>query len=259
MPDMSNLDKKFNECCFTLSQEDISEFDKKDNGAITNVIAGIDDHCFGVRLCESHLGLAADMFYINGYQGLRGDIINLNDTDYFALLLRFCALLSENYRDLDALDAFNTFQKKLRVFLEKLGFFTTTNLELKKFAGQNVTMMSLSHKGIFKLEFIEKTEYYRSFFGGIFKTDPITGKEYVYLMVNTDTSLIKIGTSKNPVYREGTLHSKEPSIHLIAIWEGDKRVERMLHNKFQTKRVRGEWFRLTLSDLAALEAVMNNL
>ena len=254
-----DLDDKFFECCFTLSEEDILTLDKGDNGAITNVIAGIDHHCFGVKLYDDHLGLAVDMFYINGSAGLKGDIVQLSlaDSNYFALLLRFCVVLANEYADLNELDAFNTFQKKLRGFLEKLGFFTTTNLELKQFKGQSIIMMSSSKRGVFKLEFIDKTEYYRSFFGDSFATELIVDRDYVYLMLNVQTSLIKIGTSKNPGYRERTLHSQEPEIHLIAKWCCPKQIERKLHAKFKHKSSHGEWFRLNLSNLAEIETFMN--
>lgn len=260
MTTLEVLEKKFQKCCCTLDMNDILFFDKDDNGQINNVIAGIDLHCFGARRYDDHLGLAADLFYINGNRPVKGDIIaelNLQDQDYFALLLRFCVLLSRSYQGVDAIDAFNTFQKKIRGFLEKRGFFTTTNLELKQFKGQSVVMVSLAERGIFKLEFIDKTQYYRDFFNNIYATEVVAEQEYVYLMVNNDTSLIKIGTSKNPVYRERTLHSQEPSINLIAMWCCGKNIERKLHSKFRSLRVRGEWFRLTIPDLAELEAFMD--
>ena len=73
------------------------------------------------------------MFYINGVKQLKGDIIHLKliDADYYGLLLRFCAMLSDDYPDVNFVDAFNTFQQKLRGFLEKRGFFTTTSQEVK--------------------------------------------------------------------------------------------------------------------------------
>jgi hypothetical protein len=100
---------KFNSCSFTLSKEDILQFDLEDNGPINNVMAGIADHCYGVKLYDDSHGLMAEMFYING---LKGDIIQLNlkDPDYYELLLRFCVLLANEYAKVDALDAFNTFQ-----------------------------------------------------------------------------------------------------------------------------------------------------
>jgi len=260
MVEADPTEDKFYSCCFRLSKEDILKLEKEDNGPINNVIAGISRHCYGVRLYDDHHGLSADMFYISGVKELKGDIIELNlrDANYFEMLLRFCVLLADDYGDIDALDAFNTFQQKLRGFLEKLGFFTTTSLELKRFKGKNAVMMSSAARGIFTLDLIDKTEFYRDFFNNISEQEIQKGKEYVYLMVNTDTSLIKIGKSNNPGYRERTLHSQEPTIHIIAIWCCSREVEKKLHTKFHNKRVRGEWFRLTIADLTEIEKFMTN-
>jgi len=257
-PDLT--EDKFNACCFTLSEEDIRKLDKEDNGPINNVIAHIARHCYGAKLYDDHLGLSVEMFYVNGIRQLKGDIIQLDlkDADYYQLLLRFCVLLSTDYLEVNALNAFNTFQQKLRGFLEKLGFFTVASHELKQFKGQNVVMMSPASRGIIKVDFIDQTEFYRNFFNNIFDQKIEKEKKYVYLMVNTDTSLIKIGKSNNPLYRERTLHSQEPSVHLIALWCCNQQVEKKLHVKFSNKRVRGEWFRLTIPDLAEIEKFMNN-
>jgi hypothetical protein len=258
MTETDILVQKFNNCCFTLSRDDIVAFDKSDNGPINNVIAKIERHCFGTKLYDDRLGLTAEMFYINHDISLKGDVIRIdvNDQDYFQLLLRFCVLLSNDYSEVDALDAFNTFQTKLRGFLEKRGFFTVTSLELKQFQGKNGIMVSSSERGIFKLDFIDKAQFYRDYFNNNYKCEISANKEYVYLMLNSDTSLIKIGTSTNPKYRERTLHSQEPSIYLIAVWCCKSDVETELHRKFSHKRVRGEWFRLTLYELKEIEDFM---
>jgi hypothetical protein len=189
---------KFNNCCFTLSRGDILDFDKSDNGPINNVIARIERHCFGAKLCDDQFGLTAEMFYINSDNSLKGDIIriDINDQDYFQLLLHFCVLLADSYAEVDALNAFNTLQTKLRGFLEKRGFFTTTNLELKQFEGKNAVMMSSSERGILKLDFIDKAQFYRDFFNDTYKNEIAERKEFVYLMLNSDTSLIKMGLAK---------------------------------------------------------------
>lgn len=251
---------KFHRCCFRLEKPDILKLDSEDNGPINNVVAGIADHCYGTKLYDDDHGLLAEMFYINGEQELREDIIRLDlkDSDYFELLMRFCILLSESYEKVDAIGTFNTFQQKLRGFLEKQNFFTVTSLELKQFSGQYSVMMSSAPRGIFKLDLIDPKEFYQDFFNNIVNQTVEKGKEYVYLMVNTDTALIKIGKSIDPLYRERTLHSKEPSVCLVAMWCCDQQIEKELHLKFAHKRVRGEWFRLTISDLTALEKFMND-
>jgi hypothetical protein len=258
MTDALLNEDKFFDCCFRLETADIIKLDQEDNGPINNVVAGIATHCYGTKLYDDEYGLMAEMFYINGRGQLRGDIIQLQvkDIGYYGLLLRFCMLLADDYEEVDALAAFNTFQQKLRGFLEKLEFFTVTSLELKPFSEQNAIMMSSASRGIIKLDLIDPKEFYRDFFGNIADRPVEKGKEYVYLMVNSDTGLIKIGKSINPAYRERTLHSQEPAVHLIAMWCCGKQVEKELHKMFIHKRVRGEWFRLTISDMTTLEKFM---
>ena len=258
---MTNIDilyEKFSKCCFMLSEEDILQLNEHDNGPINNVIERINQQCFGVKLYDDKYGLTAEMFYVNNNSCLRGDIIRLeiNDPHYFQLLLRFCVLLSDEYLNVDTLDAFNTFQVTLRGFLEKSGFFTVTNLESKQLEGKSAIMICQSPRGILKIELIDKAKFYRDFFNNNFDCETITGSDYVYLMLNTDTSLIKIGNSKKPKYRERTLHSQEPSIHIIAKWLCSKEVEKKLHDKFNHKRIRGEWFRLTFKELKEIEGFM---
>jgi len=72
---------------------------------------------------------------------------------------------------------------------------------------------------------------------------------YVYLMVDTTNNYHKIGISNNPTYRERTLQSEKPTIELIAkkpfpSRQIAKSFESALHNTFDNKRLRGEWFKL---------------
>lgn len=258
MEHSDNIPKRFNEVSFTLSREDILKLDEADNGSINNAISRINRNCFGVILFDDEKGVATEMFYINYDHELKGDIIclDINDPDYFQLLLRFCIMLSYAYDNIDAINAFNIFQTKLRSFLEKRGFLTTTTLELKRFKGQHALIMGISPRGFKNITLIDRVEIYRNFFNNNFDTPQLVDKEYVYLMLNDDTSLIKIGTSKKPGYREKTLHSQEPNIHIIALWCCSKAIEKELHKKFDKKRVRGEWFRLTFSELKEIEDFM---
>lgn len=78
---------------------------------------------------------------------------------------------------------------------------------------------------------------------------------HIYLMLNQIDGLFKIGRSLNPEYRERTLQSQMPSIIKIFIspltFQGN---ENKLHRIFSEKRVRGEWFRLTESDVEFIKS-----
>lgn len=68
-----------------------------------------------------------------------------------------------------------------------------------------------------------------------------------YLMHDSNTGYTKIGMSVNPRQRERTLQSEKPTITLFRVC--DTLVEKKLHSIYAAKRVRGEWFDLTESDI----------
>lgn len=68
-----------------------------------------------------------------------------------------------------------------------------------------------------------------------------------YLMRDANICLTKIGKSKNPQQRERTLQAEKPTISLFAI--SDKDVEKELHQKYASKRIRGEWFSLSEDEI----------
>lgn len=258
MYNLEQLLNRFDEITFSLSKEHIFEFDKIDNGPIHNVIKKIERHCYGARLFENSKEIIVEMFYVNNDKELQGDLIRLNieDENYFHLLMRFTEMLSQKYRDVNAISAFNTFQNKLRTFLEKLNFFTITTLELKAHKVESGVIISNAPRGTKKIILINHADFYRLFFNNNYKNQEVENSNYVYLMVNSDSGYIKIGNSKYPRYRERTLHSQEPKISIIAKWCCDKTVEKQLHEKFKHKRVRGEWFNLQLVDLKQIQEFM---
>lgn len=71
-----------------------------------------------------------------------------------------------------------------------------------------------------------------------------------YVMYDELSDLYKIGASKNIEFREQTLSSQIPKIKTILYLDSNK--EKMLHNLFKDKRVRGEWFKLDSDDIITL-------
>lgn len=85
---------------------------------------------------------------------------------------------------------------------------------------------------------------------------------FVYLMHDTTNGFYKIGISNNPEYREKTLQSEKPTIELVCCKEYPIRsiaeaFESALHKVFSNKRIRGEWFTLTESDVMILKKTLN--
>jgi len=79
---------------------------------------------------------------------------------------------------------------------------------------------------------------------------------FVYTMVSRRTGFIKIGFSKSPEARERTLQSQDPMLEILRTWPGCMATEKFLHQHFAAKRVRGEWFSLSKSDLKTLNSLV---
>jgi hypothetical protein len=67
----------------------------------------------------------------------------------------------------------------------------------------------------------------------------------------TDGILYKIGKSTNIKRRFETIQGSNPSIKLIFMCDYD--FEHQLHERFKAKKVKGEWFDLSISDIEAIK------
>lgn len=79
-----------------------------------------------------------------------------------------------------------------------------------------------------------------------------TAYGFVYLIHNATQSTYKIGKSKDPVKRLSQLRTSSPDeIAIVCTIETSDmdRLEGELHQHFADKHIRGEWFRLTPSDV----------
>ena len=79
---------------------------------------------------------------------------------------------------------------------------------------------------------------------------------FIYVMIDKNTGMYKVGRSVKPQFREKTLQSEKPTIELLFTHRGTHADERHLHAQFHTKRVRGEWCALDANDLAYIKDYM---
>jgi len=81
---------------------------------------------------------------------------------------------------------------------------------------------------------------------------------YVYIMFDRNTGYYKLGRSKNPKVREKTLQSEKPTIEMLHCFSAINLDEKNLHLIFKEKRVRGEWFDLSGSDIQNIITYFNS-
>jgi hypothetical protein len=84
-------------------------------------------------------------------------------------------------------------------------------------------------------------------YGALSKKEP--KETFVYVMIDKNTGLYKIGRSVKPEVREKTLQSEKPTIELMFSNKGLSSDEKNLHQHFSHQRIRGEWFNLNYMDL----------
>lgn len=266
MTDISDIipkiDSYFDEHCFQLDRETIYEMNKQDSGAINNVIAFLEPHCYGIQVYDE-INFDYMIFYINNEDGLKGLGLELSlkmNLDIRTLYtIEFSKLLVCNYPHIDLVETFNTFQTQARSIFEKLNFHTMGNEVLSHIQDRSCSIIVAGKRGVIKFPTMEKVELYRWFFNenkDVVYVDNSKIKK-IYLLLDSKNNLIKIGQSYYPDLREKTLQGISPKWDLITTWIAPVAEELALHKMFQEKRIRGEWFKLNFSDLQKIKEYMN--
>ncbi|TCI90025.1 GIY-YIG nuclease family protein [Tenacibaculum sp. M341] len=243
---------KYPENIYYIERDEIIKISNWDNAQVGNVVRGLCKECY-IIISEDELKTVR-FDYINGENDLtgRGIQIDFGKSYFYDELLLFSFYLSKEFQKNDPIGIYNTYSQYFRTILEQNGYFTITSHEASKYQKGFL----IGKQKIEVIKSIEKRDFLKNFLK-VNKIEIKEGKTYLYLMLNEDTNLFKIGYSKNPIFREKTLQSEEPNIFTIKIWECDKNIETKLHKLFNNKRVRGEWFNLNIEDLTILNEEMN--
>jgi hypothetical protein len=81
---------------------------------------------------------------------------------------------------------------------------------------------------------------------------------YIYLMEDLRNKPFKIGKSKTPGKRERPLQSEVPQIVMRFSIPAEEAREKELHERFDAKRIRGEWFELSQDELMWLVSFLKS-
>ncbi len=258
---MSKVQKKIKEYIEQhfgyLSVNQIDHLNECDGGTLNNVIVGLESHCVGLILFDDGLDENYCLYYVNGNKGLSGMAINLtiyenlrNEITYV-----FAKIVSDEYtEDTELINLFNTFQHQTKTLLEKLDILTYGN----ELVGKGATIVVKDKAGIAYVPVLNKIEAFKSLFkeSNLALIQDHNKINKIYLMHNPRNGLTKIGRSCAPKAREKTLQGEDPQTQIIAQWIAPLSKEKELHNKFDTKRERGEWFNLKIRDLIEIKQTM---
>lgn len=256
------IQKYFDKNFHRLDEKAINALDKHDNGSINNVINNLEEKCYGVHLLDDKDFFDYYIFYIDGKNDLSGVglylSLNLDTNTRTNYTIEFCKFVNYYYPHIDIVDTFNAFQIQTRTIFEKIGFFTIGN-EIDEIKGISYTFLVKGKLGIIKFPTLDKITLFRWLFNEnkeVVNIDTSKTKK-VYLLLDTLNNLIKIGQSFYPNLREKTLQGINPNWFLITTWIAPISEEKYLHNRFESKHKRGEWFDLSFSDLKEIKEYMN--
>lgn len=253
------IQQYFDKNLYKFGLEQIQKLSEKDNGPINNVIANLKEFCFGLQLYDDYDYM---IFYIDNKIKLSGYglylSIKLDLVTRTNFTIEFCKILNEEYPHADIVETFNTFQDNTRTAFEKIGYFTVGNEFDKITNNKSFIGIASGLKGVLKFPMMEKLSLYRWLFDenqDSIEIDNFKTKK-VYLLLDSNNNLIKIGQSYTPDLREKTLQGISPYWDLITTWVAPVAEEKNLHKMFDSKRKRGEWFNLNFPDLKQIKQYM---
>ncbi len=254
-----NPNKFFLDNYYNIAQEDLISLNNKNRtDGLIRFFSGIENYVFGafVPVDDSSDLEVVHLFYAQHLREFESFAIPvpLDYSEANELVFVFAREITLLNTEHDIFNVFNTLQHFRESSLEGLGYFTFNPFKTPK-GGILITAGQLIAP-VWKLE---RIDFLRDIFKDIIDKEHLDPQNKIYLMVDNTTGYIKIGKSKNPKYREGTLQSKQPETHLIAIWTAPSKIEKELHSKYSHKRKRGEWFHLTIEELDEIKLFMNSL
>ncbi|MEQ8582359.1 MAG: GIY-YIG nuclease family protein [Marinoscillum sp.] len=259
---MIDRNSYFNEHYYNFSEDAIYDLNKQDNGSINNVISRLRKSCFGVFIYDDKDPIEFMLIYIDSSKKLVGYglvlSIDLEIHDRTILVIEFCKLISTQFPELDIIEMINTYQTQSRSAFEKMGFITFGN-EVNNLPKGTVAIPPPYSKGLLTFPTFNKLDIYRWYFNETPNEITIdeTKVKKVYLLLDSNNNLIKIGESYDPKIREKTLQGINPDWDIITTWIAPVSEERRLHKLFSHKRTRGEWFKLNFNDLAIIKKEMS--
>jgi hypothetical protein len=261
---MSEIEELFEQRLYQFDEDTIIKLNESEfRTELNNVIVKRHKQVYSLSIVkdlEDSQDIEFNLSYItNTNNVLEGKVLKLFLSDTSKrdkLTFLFAKYLSQEYKNLDFIDVFNTFQEKISSVFERYGYFIINPWHFKEYLENDPMVFVKGKKGIIPVIMFNKLDYYKHYFHDIKRPEPDGNKNYVYLMFNVDTNSTKIGFSKNPYNRERTLQSKDPNVFLLAAWKAPKSVEKQLHKKFDRKRIRGEWFSLSIDDLISIKQIM---
>lgn len=257
--------KDFENRIYFISEETIIDYlNNSKNPELNNVVEGFEKYFYGIILSNQYTLEAYSLVFITNEIELKGIILEsgrfLKDRDL--LTLKYCKIIEQEFSNLNQLITFNTFQSKITQLFETFGILCIP----EKILNLKSASIVLPHhkKEIDHIIRIDIWEIYKSYFSRDEYSPNQYGLEKVYLMYDRRLDRVKIGKTKNLLNKrlkevsEATKRANNPLIEYLTAWIAPPCLEITLHEKYKSKRVRGEWFDLRAADLEEINLFTKN-
>jgi len=199
---------------------------------IQELIEGNKTSAFGIYIADKNITNEFDFYYVTKKYGkIEGLTLRLNS----------------------AIDWLSRYSLINQFAYELYDIFSFHNIQVIKQSLERHEMIYYDKQGLtYESPYTQSTDFWKMKTTPLF-VEPDGKKQFVYLMKNLRNGLYKIGRSKNPYIREKTLQSEEPEVQLITFRNAPPKAETELHRKYADKRIRGEWFELSLDEVKTAE------
>lgn len=252
------IKKYVEENAYLLDEDTILKWNCEPMNTLTlnNVIIGIEPHCFSMFMNENKEN-TYNIYYVNNTKSLTGMLLEVQLEYKYRneAIFIFSSEISSKYgSDTTLIEIFNTFQHFFKSIFESQGYFTY-NDEFDEYT--NPILILKGKKGAIQVPFYSMKKEFKKIFEMDIEIVKLIEGNKIYLMYNDTNGLVKIGRSINPSTREKTLQGEAPKTEIIALWNAPIQAEKKLHQMFENKRLRGEWFNLDLADLLKIKDYMS--
>lgn len=258
---IEKVEQLFDDLYFELNENTIREFYRSNptSQGLSLMFKGFCNYCYFAFTNSDTIEnvTSIKICYIQYKQALKAYGVEIPILSEFSNELSFKLACHLNHidSDLELIETYNQLQYHRTVALEDCDYFVI-NSAIDKNKG---TLLSFDHRGIVDVWTYSRRKFYSNVMFPIVDKPHQYPDNKIYLMLDDKTGYFKIGRSKNPIVREKTLQSEKPEIFLIAQWSAPKIIEKELQHKYRSKNIRGEWFRLSVSDLDDIRDFMNSL
>lgn len=252
---MSTLYNYLKKHCYALSATAILELYKtEDTFQKPLFVEQTKEYC-GIKIFKQY---KYNLLYIDNKNQLSGLCLELStrqsiETRTF-LVLEFCKVIAKQYRQVNFLEAFNSFQLKSCLEFEKYGYNTFTesfdSFSFKKTYKRKKTLIFPT---------IDILNFYKWYFD-FNKSIPIDTSytSVLYLLYCYKTHLIKICESTISRFNKSQILELNPNCGTIAYWKAPSYEESKLTHIFKNKEHTNFWYHFSFDDLQLIKDRINS-